>query len=224
MDDVYFGSKIDPLWALALSDVKAVLRSLEAMVQAETASGYTVLPAKEHIMRAFTTPFNEVKVVIVGQDPYPNESHPVGLSFSVARGVKIPRSLENIYTELQADLNITPPNHGDLSSWQEQGVMLLNRILTVRCGESLSHINRGWEIVTAAAIKALAQRKQPAVGILWGNEAKKLTPLFGDMALITSAHPSPLSARRGFFGSKPFSRANALLEQQGATKINWEIK
>jgi len=165
-----------------------------------------------------------VRVLIVGQDPYPTPGHPVGLSFSVERDVRpIPRSLQNIYRELQDDLGIPPANHGDLTSWSESGVMLLNRVLTVRPGAAGSHRGKGWEAVTEAAIRALVARGGPLVAILWGRDAQALTPLLGETATIMSAHPSPLSARNGFFGSKPFSRANDLLVAQGAAPVNWSV-
>ena len=168
---------------------------------------------------------NQVKVLIIGQDPYPTPGHAVGLSFSVAPDVRpLPRSLVNIYGELESDLEIPPAASGDLTPWSHQGVLLLNRVLTVRPGEAGSHRGEGWEAVTEQAIKALAARGGPLVAILWGNDARKLRPLLGDVPAIESAHPSPLSARNGFFRSRPFSRANQLLEQQGAAPVDWWLE
>ena len=165
-----------------------------------------------------------MRVLIVGQDPYPNPRHPIGLCFAVNADVRpLPPSLVNIYKELQDDVGVTPPAHGDLSAWSDQGVMLLNRVLTVRPGASNSHKGKGWEEVTACAIDALADRGGPLVAILWGNDAKNLQPRLGGVPAVTSVHPSPLSAHRGFFGSKPFSQANALLEQQGAAPVDWSL-
>jgi uracil-DNA glycosylase len=163
-------------------------------------------------------------VLIVGQDPYPTPGHPIGLSFAVDRAVRpLPRSLANIYRELETDLGIPPAPHGDLSSWSDQGVMLLNRVLTVRPGTPASHRGWGWEKVTELAIRALVARDAPLVAVLWGRDAEGLRPMLGDTPVIASAHPSPLSASRGFFGSRPFSRANALLEEQGAAPVDWRI-
>jgi len=182
------------------------------------------LPAGDRVLRAFTRPLSEVRVLIVGQDPYPTPGHPVGLSFSVARDVRpIPRSLENIYAELQADLGIPRAAHGDLTPWFEQGVLLLNRVLTVQPGRSGSHRGRGWEQVTARAIEALAARGGPLVAILWGRDAQSLVPMLGPVPYLASAHPSPLSARSGFFGSRPFSRANDLLVRAGGEPVDWAL-
>jgi uracil-DNA glycosylase len=163
-------------------------------------------------------------VLIVGQDPYPTPGHPVGLSFSVARDVRpIPRSLANIYRELTTDVGVQPAAHGDLTAWADQGVMLLNRVLTVRPGESASHRGRGWEEVTECAISALVRRGGPLVAILWGRDAQSLKPMLGQVPWVESVHPSPLSASRGFFGSRPFSRVNRLLEEQGGTPVDWSL-
>jgi uracil-DNA glycosylase len=176
------------------------------------------------VLRAFAQPLDAVRVLIVGQDPYPTPGHPVGLSFSVAADVRpIPRSLQNIYAELGADLGLPQPGNGDLSPWAERGVLLLNRVLTVRPGSPASHRGRGWEAVTAQAISALVHRGGPLVAILWGRDARSLVPHLGDIPCVESPHPSPLSARSGFFGSRPFSRANALLRQQGADPIDWSL-
>jgi uracil-DNA glycosylase len=166
----------------------------------------------------------DVRVLITGQDPYPTPGHPVGLAFAVSRETQpLPRSLINVFAELQSDLGIEPCPHGDLTAWAKQGVLLLNRVLTVRAGASASHRGRGWEAVTEQAIRALVARDQPVVAILWGRDARSLKPMLGGTPVIESAHPSPLSASGGFFGSRPFSRANALLEQQGAAPIDWRI-
>jgi len=176
------------------------------------------------VLRAFQRPLADVRVLIVGQDPYPTPGHPIGLSFAVERDVRpLPRSLSNIYRELEADLGIPPAPHGDLSSWADQGVMLLNRVLTVSPGAPASHRGWGWEQVTEHAIRALVARGGPLVAILWGGHARSLVPLLGGTPRIESPHPSPLSASRGFFGSRPFSRANALLEQQGADPVDWRV-
>jgi uracil-DNA glycosylase len=176
------------------------------------------------VLRAFTSPFDRVRVLIVGQDPYPTPGHPIGLSFAVDRDVRpVPRSLQNIYKELHADLGIPPVAHGDLTAWADQGVLLLNRVLTVQAGASGSHRGKGWEEVTQAAIEALVARGTPLVAILWGRDAGTLRPMLGATQIIASAHPSPLSASSGFFGSKPFSRANELLAAAGADPVDWRL-
>lgn len=213
-----------PDWAEALAPAEPRLHELGAFLREEVESGRGYLPAGEQILRAFTRPLAQVRVLIVGQDPYPTPGHPIGLSFAVERHVRpLPRSLANIFTELEDDLGIARPSHGDLSAWEEQGVLLLNRVLTVAPGEPASHRRRGWEEVTELALRALVARGGPLVAILWGRDAQSLIPLLGEVPHIASAHPSPLSARRGFFGSKPFSQANALLGQQGAAPVDWRI-
>lgn len=193
-------------------------------LRAEVAAGRPYLPAGENVLRAFRAPFDDVRVLIVGQDPYPTPGHPVGLSFSVDRAVRpVPRSLQNIYRELRDDLGVQPPAHGDLTDWTAQGVMLLNRVLTVRSGVSGSHRGKGWEAITELAIRALVARDAPLVAILWGRDAGTLRPLLGETPIVASAHPSPLSASNGFFGSRPFSRANELLEAQGGVAVNWTL-
>ncbi|GAB3940206.1 uracil-DNA glycosylase [Corynebacterium tapiri] len=179
------------------------------------------LPPGSKILRAFQDPFDEVKVLIVGQDPYPTPGHAMGLSFSTEPGVPAPRSLVNIYRELESDLGIAPRSDGDISSWSGQGVLLLNRVLSVRPQAAGSHRRKGWEEVTECAIRALAQRNAPLVAILWGRDAQTAQAFLGDTPCITSAHPSPLSASRGFFGSRPFSRANEALRQQSASPVDW---
>lgn len=209
-------------WAAALKPVEPVLHQLAESLGADLDKGLRVLPEAPAILRAFTTPLDRVRVVIVGQDPYPTVGHAVGLSFAVDPATRpIPRSLANIYRELASDTGAAPPATGDLSGWAEQGVLLLNRVLTVRAGETASHRGIGWELVTDAAIRALAARGGPLVAILWGKDALRLKPLLGATPTVESAHPSPLSASRGFFGSRPFSRVNELLAQQGADPIDW---
>jgi uracil-DNA glycosylase len=211
-------------WAQALSPVQANITSMGEFLRGEVAAGRGYLPAGENVLRAFTQPFDKVRVLIVGQDPYPTPGHPIGLSFSVDPGVRpLPRSLANIYTELVDDLGVNRPSSGDLSPWAERGVLLLNRVLTVTPGKPGSHRGRGWEQVTDQAIKALIAREQPLVAVLWGRDAQTLTPALAGVPVVASAHPSPLSASGGFFGSKPFSRVNALLVDRGADPIDWSL-
>ncbi|TDE94202.1 uracil-DNA glycosylase [Occultella glacieicola] len=215
---------IDPGWAAALADVEPQVHAMGEFLRAEMAAGNGYLPAGEHVLRAFTNPLADVRVLIVGQDPYPTPGHAMGLSFSVAPDVRpVPRSLQNIYRELGTDLGLPTPANGDLSPWADAGVLLLNRSLTVRPGSPASHRGKGWEAVTDAAIRALVARDAPLVAILWGNDARSLTPLLGRTPIVASAHPSPLSASRGFFGSRPFSRANALLVEQGGAPVDWSL-
>jgi uracil-DNA glycosylase len=214
---------VHPSWVPVLEPVSERITALGQFLRNEVAAGRPYLPDGKNVLRAFAQPLDEVKVLIVGQDPYPTPGNAVGLSFSVARGVGIPASLRNIYTELQSDLGYPPPPHGDLSAWAERGVLLLNRVLTVEPGKPGSHRGQGWEHVTAAAIAGLVKRGGALVAILWGRDAQSLTPHLGSVPAIASAHPSPMSAARGFFGSKPFSRANALLEEQGAQGVDWRL-
>lgn len=215
---------MDPGWAEALEPVAPDIAALGERLRAEVAAGRHYLPAGDRVLRAFQRPLAGVKVLIVGQDPYPTPGHPIGLSFAVDAHVRpLPRSLSNIYQELQSDLGVPPAPHGDLTAWTEQGVMLLNRVLTVAPGAPASHRGWGWEKVTEHAIRVLAARPSPLVAILWGRDAAGLRPMLGQTPVIESPHPSPLSASRGFFGSAPFSRANTLLEQQGATGVDWRI-
>ena len=189
---------VSPDWAEALQPVAATITAMGAFLRSELAAGRSYLPAGEHVLRAFSRPLNQVKVLIVGQDPYPTPGHPVGLSFSVASHVRpIPRSLQNIYAELQADLGIRPAASGDLVPWFQQGVLLLNRVLTVQPGRSGSHRGKGWEQVTQRAIEALVTRGGPLVAILWGRDAQSLIPMLGSVPYLASAHPSPLSAAAG---------------------------
>ncbi|GAA0534353.1 uracil-DNA glycosylase [Saccharopolyspora subtropica] len=210
-------------WARALEPVADQIKAMGEFLRAEVAAGRTYLPAPEHVLRAFQQPFDEVRVLIVGQDPYPTPGHPVGLSFSVAPGVAPPRSLVNIFREYTDDLGYPTPSSGDLTPWTERGVLLLNRSLTVRPHKPGSHRGKGWEKVTAQAIKALAARDEPLVAILWGRDARDLRPLMPGVDCIESAHPSPMSADRGFFGSRPFSRVNELLAAKGVEPIDWKL-
>jgi uracil-DNA glycosylase len=215
---------IAPDWAEALAPVADQIAALGDFLRTEIAEGRGYLPAGENVLRAFTRPLAEVRVLIVGQDPYPTPGHPVGLSFSVAPEVRpLPRSLNNIYAELESDLGLPPAASGDLSVWFNQGVLLLNRVLTVRPGNPGSHRGKGWEQVTECAIDALAARGGPLVAILWGKDAQSLAPRLEGITQIASPHPSPMSARYGFFGSRPFSRANTALVAQGATPIDWRL-
>jgi uracil-DNA glycosylase len=215
---------IAPDWAQALAPVEPVITGLGEFLRGEIAEGRGYLPAGENILRAFRQPMADVRVLIVGQDPYPTPGHPVGLSFSVAPDVRrLPPSLVNIFTEYSADLGYPRPSNGDLSPWSERGVMLLNRVLTVQPGKPASHRGKGWERVTEQAIRALAARGGPLVAILWGNDARNLAPMLGSTPSIQSAHPSPMAADRGFFGSRPFSRADALLEERGGRAVDWKL-
>lgn len=215
---------VAPDWAEALAPVEDRIAAMGAFLREEVAAGHGYLPAGDNILRAFTRPLAEVRVLILGQDPYPTPGNAVGLSFSVAPDVRpLPGSLVNIYRELKTDLGIEPPPHGDLTHWFVQGVMLLNRVLTVRPNAPASHRGKGWEEITACAVEAMAARGGPLVAILWGRDAQTARPLLGEVPVLASAHPSPLSARNGFFGSRPFSQANRLLHERGATPIDWLI-
>jgi uracil-DNA glycosylase len=215
---------VHPSWVSALAPMTAQVAALGAFLRAERASGRGYLPAGEHVLRAFVQPFDAVRVLIVGQDPYPSPGHAVGLAFSVAASVDpLPPSLHNIYQELESDLGLPRPRNGDLSPWAERGVMLLNRVLTVRPGAAGSHRGKGWETVTTQAISALSERGGPLVAILWGRDAQATEPSLGSVPCIKSPHPSPLSAHGGFFGSRPFSRANALLGRQGGDPVDWSL-
>ncbi|WP_198418923.1 uracil-DNA glycosylase [Cryobacterium psychrophilum] len=216
---------IDRGWATALAPVAPELERLEHFLDDEIAAGRPWLPAEGNVLRAFREPFDSVRVLIVGQDPYPTPGHAIGLAFAVDPHVRpVPRSLVNIYRELASDVGVAPPGHGDLTAWSRAGVLLLNRVLTVRSGEAGSHRRHDWEAVTEQAIRALVARDAPLVAILWGKDAASLRPVLGETPIIESPHPSPLSARRGFFGSRPFSRANELLRAQGATPVDWAFE
>ncbi|MFB9776181.1 uracil-DNA glycosylase [Brevibacterium otitidis] len=213
-----------PDWAEAMAPVADQVTEMGRFLRAELAAGRRYLPAGDDVFRAFREPLAEVRVLVVGQDPYPTPGHPIGLSFAVAPEVRpLPRSLINIFRELHDDLGVPAPPNGDLRPWQAQGVMLLNRVLTVAPGSPASHRNKGWEAVTDRAIEVLAARGGPLVAILWGRDAQSLGPRLGEVPIIASPHPSPLSASRGFFGSRPFSRANALLTERGGQPIDWQL-
>jgi len=222
---------IDAGWAEALEPAAGRIAAMGEFLRAEIAAGRRYLPAGENVLRAFKQPFADVRVLIVGQDPYPTPGHPVGLSFSVAPDVRrLPPSLVNIFREYSEDLGYPAPANGDLTPWSERGVLLLNRVLTVQPGKPGSHRGKGWEEVTEQAIRALAARRgageagrSPLVAILWGRDARTLVPLLDGVPTVESAHPSPYSANSGFCGSRPFSRANSLLEQQGAEPVDWKL-
>lgn len=216
---------VDSGWAAALAPVAGRIAAMGDFLREEVAAGRTYLPAGANVLRAFQAPLADVRVLVVGQDPYPTPGHAIGLSFAVDRSVRpIPRSLSNIYRELKSDLGIALPPHGDLTKWTRSGVLLLNRVLTVAPGLPASHKGKGWEQVTERAIAALVARKSPLAAILWGKDAQTLVPMLGEVPYIASAHPSPMSADRGFFGSKPFSRANELLAAQGAEPVDWSLE
>lgn len=211
-------------WAVALEPAAPALAEAGRFLRHEIAAGRQYLPAPDAILRAFTRPMAQVRVLVVGQDPYPTPGHPMGLSFSVQPEVRpVPRSLDNIFRELVDDLGVDRPTCGDLTPWAQQGVMLLNRVLTVRPGAPASHHGHGWEAVTDRAIAALVERGGPLVAVLWGRPAQSLAPALGTVPRVESAHPSPLSASRGFFGSRPFSRVNELLLAQGAEPVDWRL-
>ncbi|MFL6062300.1 MAG: uracil-DNA glycosylase [Marmoricola sp.] len=215
---------VAPDWAEALAPVEDDITAMGRFLRAEIAAGRVYQPAGERILRAFQRPLAEVRVLILGQDPYPNPGHPVGLSFSVAPDVRpLPPSLVNIYKELISDVGLAPPSNGDLSAWADAGVMLLNRTLTTAPGVSNAHRGKGWEPVTERAIDVLAARGGPLAAILWGADARKLKPRLGAVPCVESVHPSPLSARNGFFGSRPFSRVNELLVEQGGDPVDWSL-
>jgi uracil-DNA glycosylase len=217
---------MDPGWAKALEPVADRISAMGEFLRAENAAGRGYLPSGENVLRAFQRPFDAVRVLVVGQDPYPTPGHPMGLSFSVAPDVSpIPRSLANIFAEYSKDLGHPAPSCGDLSPWSDQGVLMLNRVLTVSPGKPASHRSKGWEEVTDQAIRSLVARDEPLVAILWGRDAATLKPLLAEAEVpyIESAHPSPLSASRGFFGSRPFSRVNELLDELGAEPVDWRL-
>ncbi|MFF2551944.1 uracil-DNA glycosylase [Nocardia sp. NPDC058058] len=215
---------VDSGWAEALEPVADRIAEMGEFLRTENTAGRGYLPKGENVLRAFQRPFDKVRVLIVGQDPYPTPGHAMGLSFSVEPDVKpVPRSLANIFSELTKDLELPMPSNGDLSPWSDQGVLMLNRVLTVQPGQAASHRGKGWEAVTEQAIRALVARDQPLVAILWGKDASTLKPMLGSTPYIESAHPSPLSASRGFFGSRPFSRTNELLGTLGAAPVDWRL-
>ena len=215
---------VGPGWAEVLEPVSDTITAIGTFLRDEVGAGRGYLPSGDNVLRAFRQPMDHVRVLIVGQDPYPTPDHPVGLSFSVDQAVRpLPRSLANIYRELVDDVDVPTPTSGDLSPWADRGVLLLNRVLTVSPGKPGSHRGKGWEQVTAHAISALVQRDQPLVAVLWGRDAQTLTPLLGSTPIVASVHPSPLSAHGGFFGSKPFSRVNEHLISLGAAPIDWAL-
>jgi uracil-DNA glycosylase len=215
---------VEPGWAEALTPVAGRIAAMGDFLRAEIAAGHTYLPAGKHVLRAFQQPFDEVRVLIVGQDPYPTPGMAIGLSFAVAPDVRrLPGSLENIFRELQADLGVPRPSNGDLTPWTQQGVLLLNRALTTAPGKPGAHRGKGWEEVTEQAIRALVARGKPLVSVLWGRDARNLRPLLDDLPAIESAHPSPMSADRGFFGSRPFSRTNEFLVRDGEQPVDWRL-
>jgi uracil-DNA glycosylase len=215
---------VEPGWAAALEPVAEQIAAMGDFLRAEIAEGRTYLPPGPYVLRAFQQPFDEVRVLIVGQDPYPAPGMAIGLSFAVAPEVRrLPGSLVNIFRELRADVGVPEPTNGDLSAWTRQGVLLLNRVLTTAPGRPGSHRGKGWEEITEQAIRALAARDKPLVAILWGADARSLRPFLAEYPTIESAHPSPRSADRGFFGSRPFSRANDLLMRQGAQPVDWRL-
>ena len=216
---------VAPDWAEALEPVADRIAAMQDFLHVEIAAGRPCLPADNNILRAFVEPMAAVKVLITGQDPYPTPGHAMGLAFSTAPDVRpMPRSLSNIFAELSNDLGITAADNGDLTPWARQGVLLLNRVLTVRPGAPASHRGKGWEAVTEQAIRALVARPGPLVAVLWGRDAQGLKPMLGNTPTIESSHPSPLSAARGFFGSRPFSKVNAQLGEQGATPVDWDLR
>lgn len=213
-----------------MAPMEPQIREMGNFLRGEVAQGRRFLPASGAIFRAFTIPLDSIKVLIVGQDPYPTPGHPVGLSFSVAPDVRpLPRSLQNIFAELVEDENVPMPANGDLTPWTQRGVMLLNRCLTVEVGKPNSHHNKGWERITDAAIDVLNSRTlpdgspKPLVAILWGRNAQTLESRLTNATIIKSPHPSPMSARYGFFGSHPFSRANEALTAMGAQPVDWSL-
>ncbi|MEU4951877.1 uracil-DNA glycosylase [Streptomyces lavendulae] len=215
---------VEPGWARALEPVAGQIAAMGDFLRTEIAAGRTYVPSGANVLRAFQQPFDEVKVLIVGQDPYPTPGHAMGLSFSVAPEVDPwPPSLDNIFRELHADLGTGRPLNGDLTPWTRQGVLLLNRALTTAPRKTGGHRGKGWEAVTEQAIRALAARGKPLVSVLWGRDARNLRPLLGDLPAVESVHPSPMSAANGFFGSRPFSRTNELLVGLGAEPVDWRL-
>ncbi len=215
---------VDPGWASALAPAEEQIGAMGEFLRAESSAGRPYCPPGPSVLRAFQEPFEDVRVLILGQDPYPTPGHAMGLAFSVRDDVRpLPPSLVNIFKELVADVGVPAPAHGDLSPWSRQGVLLLNTSLTVRAGTAGSHRGRGWESVTALAVDALVARGGPLVAVLWGRDAQSVRPALGDVPFIESPHPSPLSAHRGFFGSRPFSRVNEHLEALGGAPVDWEL-
>ncbi len=219
-----FTDLVGPGWADALAPVAGDIAAMGAWLRDEQRAGRRFLPAGEDVFAALRMPLDDVRVLIVGQDPYPTPGHPIGLCFASAPEVSpLPKSLANIFREYVDDLGLPAPATGDLTPWVDRGVCLLNRVLTVRPGSPASHRGRGWEPITEAVIDAVVARDRPLVAILWGRDARDLAPRLGTTPRIESVHPSPLSASRGFFGSRPFSRANAALLDQGSVPVDWRL-
>nr|WP_010132913.1 uracil-DNA glycosylase [Microbulbifer agarilyticus] len=220
--------KIHPSWYAVLESQfdQPYMAELRAFLQQEKQAGKSIFPPSTQVFNAFnSTPFDQVKVVILGQDPYHGAGQAHGLCFSVMPGVRIPPSLKNIYKEMESDLGIVPPDHGCLQPWAEQGVLLLNATLTVEESKAGAHQGRGWEQFTDAAVHALAEQRDGLVFILWGSYAQKKGGFIDNRRhlVLRGPHPSPLSAHRGFFGTRPFSQANAYLQQRGAAPIDWSL-
>ncbi len=221
--DAPLADQLGPGWAQALAPVAADLAALDARLRELERGDAGYLPPRPQVLRALLRPFADVRVLLVGQDPYPTPGHAVGLSFSVAPGLRpLPRSLVNVLREVRSDVGAAVDD-GDLSPWADQGVLLLNRVLTVAPGAAGSHRRLGWERVTDQAVRALAQRGGPLVAVLWGKDAQSVAPLLGDVPVVSSVHPSPLSASRGFFGSRPFSQVDARLVEQGGAPLDWSL-
>jgi uracil-DNA glycosylase len=220
--------QLEPSWkrALATEFGAEYMRELRAFLVAEREAGHQVFPPMRLVFNAFEhTPFDDVRVVIVGQDPYHGPGQAMGLSFSVPRGVQQPPSLRNMLKELEQDLGIPRPDHGDLTHWADQGVLLLNTSLTVRAGEAASHAGRGWERLTDAAIQALADQREGLVFLLWGRHAQAKRSMIDARRhlVLTAPHPSPLSASKGFFGCGHFSKVNDWLTARGEQPIDWSL-
>ena len=215
---------VGPGWPAALEPVRDRIAAMGDWLRAEQADGRPFLPAGSDVFAALRMPFDAVRVLVVGQDPYPTPGHPIGLAFATAPDVRpLPKSLQNIFAEYVDDLGHPQPSSGDLTPWVDRGVLLLNRVLTVRPGAPASHRGKGWEEVTERVVDALVERGGPLVAVLWGRQARDLRPRLGDVPAVESVHPSPLSAHRGFLGSRPFSKVDALLEQQGAAPVDWRL-
>jgi uracil-DNA glycosylase len=207
--------QLHPDWQISLGAFQPHLLAIDRALENEI-----IAPEYKNVMRALTTPIESIRVAIIGQDPYPTPGFAHGLSFSVSRDIaKLPASLKNIFKEFESDCAVLKPDNGDLSHWSEQGVLLLNRILTTRAGESLAHVDIGWQVITNEVARQLGQRS--VIAVLWGKSAQELAHYFPAELVIASAHPSPLSAYRGFFGSKPFSAINNILRSRGQEGINW---
>jgi uracil-DNA glycosylase len=221
---VGFADLVGPGWADALAPVDGDIAAMGDWLRAEVAAGRSFLPDGDKVFAALRMPLDDVRVLIVGQDPYPTPGHPIGLCFAAAPHVQpVPKSLGNIFTEYCDDLGLPRPANGDLTPWVDEGVCLLNRVLTVRPGSPASHRGKGWEPITEAIIDALVARDRPLVAILWGRDARSLGRRLGSAPRVESTHPSPLSAHRGFFGSRPFSRANEALRTMDAPPVDWTL-